>query len=679
MSEQGVPVGPRPDVVDEPDWQIGLDDAQRAAVEHDAGPLLVAAGAGTGKTRVLTARVARLLDAGVVPERILLLTFTRRAAASMTGRAAALAGAGTGTRVWGGTFHAIAHRVVAEHAQHLGLADVTVLDPGDVADLLDIMRAEHGLVGAERRLPTTQAIADIYSRAINTGTPARELMAEQFPWCLDVADEITDLLRAYGARKRERGLLDLDDLLLYWRALLADEDIGARLRARWDWVLVDEYQDVNQVQADIVHLLRPEGRGLTVVGDDAQAIYGFRGADAGRLLDVAEQFPDATLVRLERNFRSTQPVLDLANEVRPGDLRLRLVADRGTAGARPRLVTVTNADAEARAVATAVLEAHQEGRPLREQAVLMRTGSHSAQLEIELKVRNIPFLKFGGIGYLETAHVRDMLAAFRVTLNPTDEVSWFRLLTRHRAIGKAHARTLADLLASREQHSDEIVAAAPPSARTALTATLRCLDRARDERDVAEVVAHCREALTPLLRQHYPDWERRAADVERLAGAAAAQHDLSVFVAEQTLDPAPIASDWAKNPMLDEDYLTLSTVHSAKGLEWETVHLLRATDGSFPSDMALTSAAGLAEEARLFYVAVTRARDDLRVYLPTRLPTHPRSFTARMVLTKPSRFLTDAARAVMHDEQPISEPTPAAGRAPSQRRVAVPVVDHLFS
>lgn len=670
------------EAVDEPDWQLGLDDAQRAAVEHGSGPLLIAAGAGTGKTRVLTSRVARLLEAGVVPERILLLTFTRRAAASMTGRAAALAAAESGTRVWGGTFHAIAHRVVAEHAEHLGLTDVTVLDPGDVADLLDIMRAEHGLVGVERRLPTTQAIADIYSRTINTGTPARELMKEQFPWCLDVADEITELLRAYSARKRERGLLDLDDLLLYWRALLADDGIGARLRARWDWVLVDEYQDVNQVQADIVRLLRPDGGGLTVVGDDAQAIYGFRGAAAGRLMDVADQFPDATLVRLERNFRSTAQVLDLANEVRPGDLRLHLVADRGEGGSRPRLVTVTNADAEARAVAEAVLVEHGEGRPLREQAVLMRTGSHSAQLEIELKVRNIPFLKFGGIGYLETAHVRDMLAAFRVTLNPTDEVSWYRLLTRHRAIGKAHARTLAGLLAGGENHFDEVVAAAPATARTALAATLRYLGQARDQhqRDVAEVVANCREALTPLLRQHYPDWERRAIDVDRLAGAAAAQHDLSVFVAEQTLDPAPVASDWAKDPMLDEDYLTLSTVHSAKGLEWETVHLLRACDGSFPSDMALTGPAGLAEEARLFYVAVTRARDDLRVYTPARLPTHPRSFSARMVLTKPSRFLTAAARAVMHDEQPVGEPAPRGGRvAAGRRRVVVPAVDHLFS
>lgn len=680
MIEESVRPATHPVDVDEPDWQLGLDDAQRVAVEHGTGPLVVAAGAGTGKTRVLTSRVARLLDAGVVPERILLLTFTRRAAASMTGRAAALAGAGTGTRVWGGTFHAIAHRVVAEHAQHLGLADVTVLDPSDVVDLLDIMRAEHGLVGAERRLPTTRALADIYSRAVNTGTPARTVIDEQFPWCLDAADEVTDVLRAYAGRKRDRGLLDLDDVLLYWRALLADDDIGARLRARWDWVLVDEYQDVNQVQADIVRLLRPDGRGLTVVGDDAQAIYGFRGADAGRLLDVADRYPDATLVRLERNFRSTQPVLDLANQLRPGELRLHLVADRGATGARPILRTVGNADAEARAVATAVLEAHQDGQPLREQAVLMRSGSHSAQLEIELKVRNIPFLKFGGIGYLETAHVRDMLAAFRVTLNPIDEVSWFRLLTRHRAIGKVHARGLAGLLVAGESHSREIVAAAPPQARTALDATLRRLDLARDEPAVAVVVAHCREALTPLLRQHYPDWERRAVDVERLADAAAAQRDLSVFVAEQTLDPAPVASDWAKNPMLDEDYLTLSTVHSAKGLEWPTVHLLRATDGSFPSDMALTSTTGLAEEARLFYVAATRARDDLHIYLPTRLPTHPRSFAARMVRTKPSRFLTDAARAVMDEQQSVGDEIPVSGvRATGgERRVAVPNVDHLF-
>ena len=574
------------------DALAGLDPAQLEAVEHGDGPLVVAAGAGTGKTRVLTARVARLLEAGVVPERILLLTFTRRAASAMLSRAAVMCGdAQAAQRIAGGTFHAVAHRIVAEHAQHLGLADVTVIDPDDVIDLIDLLRAEHGLDGTEVRLPTTRTIADIASRAINTATPARAVIEAQFPWALEQADAIAGLLRHYRDRKRERGLLDLDDLLIALRALVADPDVGARLRARWDWVLVDEYQDVNQLQVDIVRGLSPDGRGLTVVGDDAQAIYAFRGASAGHLLEVIEAYPDATLVRLERNFRSTQPILDLANKVRPGELRLRLVADRPQPGARPTLVTCRNADDEARTIADRILAAHVDGTPLHSQAVLMRTGSHSAQLEVELKVRGIPFHKFGGIGYLETSHVRDLLASFRVVLNPADEVSWYRLLTRHRAIGKTSARGLAGILADGGvDRTADAVAAAPAKARTGLASTLSLLGAVDATTAVPELVEACRGAVDPLLRAHYPDWHRRVTEVDGIAQAAAQQSDLRTFVSEQAIDPMNVAGDWAKQPHLDEDWLTLSTIHSAKGLEWDTVHLLRANDGAMPSDMALTLA-----------------------------------------------------------------------------------------
>src|SRR4051794_14551615 len=339
-------------------WCNELDEDQLAAVEHGEGPLVILAGAGTGKTRTLTARVARLLDAGVAPERVLLLTFTRRAAASMTSRAAALCGdPAAGRRMWGGTFHAVAHRLIAEHAPQLGLAEVSVLDAGDVVDLLDLLREEHGLVGTRVRLPTSRALADVYTRAVNTGRPTREVMEDEFPWCLDHVEQINALFGDFVTRKRARGLLDFDDLLLTWRALLADPGVGARLRARWDWVLVDEYQDVNRAQVDIVRLLRPDGTGLTVVGDDAQAIYAFRGASSAHLYELHSALPDSTLVRLQRNFRSTQPVLDLANVIRPGEgeTALRLRADRGEAGVRPRLVTCANADDEARGVADAVL------------------------------------------------------------------------------------------------------------------------------------------------------------------------------------------------------------------------------------------------------------------------------------------------------------------------------------
>lgn len=657
-----------------------LDDAQRQAVEHGDGPLVIAAGAGTGKTRVLTARVARLIDGGVQPERVLLLTFTRRAASAMTSRAAALVGdTSLAQRIAGGTFHAVGHRVVAEHAQHLGLADVTVIAPDDVVDLLDLLRSEHRLDGIDRRMPTTKAMADIASRAINTERPARDVIKEQFPWALDHADQIMSLLRAYARRKRDRGLLDLDDVLVAWRALVRDPDVGARLRRRWDWVLVDEYQDVNRVQVDIVHGLRPDGTGLTVVGDDAQAIYGFRGAGAGQLLEMVEMYPDAQVVKLERNFRSTQPILDLANAARPEDLPIHLIADRTAPGPRPALVTCENADAEARTIADRILAAHTEGMPLREQAVLMRTGAHSTLLEIELKVRNIPFVKFGGIGYLETAHVRDLIAAFRVVLNPADEVAWYRLLTKHKAIGKITARRLAGVLADGGlEVALDVVDAAPVTARTGLTATLSRLATVVADDDPVQVVEACHGAIGPLLRHHYPDWQRRVTDVAAIAEAAARQPDLRSFVAEQAVEPINVAGDWAKDPYLDEDWVTLSTIHSAKGLEWNAVHVMRACDGAIPSDMALTSQAGLDEERRLFYVALTRARDTLDVYAPATLPSHPTAFTARHVQAKPSRFLTREAVGVM-DAVDTRIPRESPVKAKSSPRVRVDELDSLFA
>ncbi len=658
-----------------------LDEAQRRAVEHGDGPLVVATGAGTGKTRVLTSRVARLIDAGVPPERILLLTFTRRAAAAMTSRAAAMVGdTALAQRIAGGTFHSVAHRVVAEYSQHLGLADVTVLAPDDIVDLIDLLRSEHGLDGTDRRMPTSRAIADIASRAVSLERPGREVISEQFPWALGHVDPIMALLRAYAQRKRSRGLLDLDDLLVAWRSLVRDPDVGARLRARWDWVLVDEYQDVNRVQADIVQELCPDGRGLTVVGDDAQAIYGFRGAGAGQLQEVLDRLPHADLIRLERNFRSTQPILDLANATRPEEFPIRLFADRAAPAARPELVRCENADDEARAVADRILAAHADGVPLREQAVLMRTGSHSALLEIELTVRDVPFKKFGGIGYLETAHVRDLLAAFRVVLNPHDEIAWYRLLTRHRGLGKVSARRLAGVLADQGiAAGPEAIAAAPATARVGLATTLSLLGVVDGDSPVSELVEACHDAVSTLLEQHYPDWQRRASDVTAVAEAAGRRSDLRSFVGEQAIDPVTASGDWAGQPHLDEDWVTLSTIHSAKGLEWSAVHLLRATDGAIPSDMALTSRAGLEEERRLFYVGLTRARDTLSVYAPDTLPTHPTAFTARHVQAKPSRFLTSAALACLDVVGTRVQAPLAAAAAPPSPRVRLDGLDALFA
>ncbi|WP_375502612.1 ATP-dependent helicase [uncultured Jatrophihabitans sp.] len=662
-------------------WSEGLDESQLEAVTHGAGPLVVMAGAGTGKTRMLTARVARLLESRVPPERVMLLTFTRRAAAAMTSRAAAMCGdSRIGQRVWGGTFHAVAHRVVTEYAGVLGLSAVTLLDPEDVIALMDLLRAEHGLTGTGTRFPSSAKLAELFSRAVNTQRPAREVIGEEMPDFVHQSDEIIGLFRAFMARKRQQGLLDFDDLLLCWAQLLADPVIGAKLRRRWDWVLVDEYQDVNRAQVEIVTGLRPDGSGLTVVGDDAQAIYSFRGASGAHLGDVLDRHPEATLVRLQRNFRSVQPVLDLANVIRPGygDSRLQLTADRASVRVgKPLLVHCEDADTEARMIADAVLDSQQNGLPLKEQAVLMRAGSHGRALEVELAVRNVPYVKYGGIRFVDTAHVRDLIAALRVVTNPRDELSWYRLLCLHRNLGRAYSRALTPMLLTADPDTNAVLASSPDKARTALAATLAHLATARSTEVAADRAAACLSAVRPLVRAHYTDWQARVEDVDRIAEAAGAHADLAAFIAELTLDPGSSSADYAKAPHKDEDYLTLSTVHSAKGLEWSSVHLIHAVDGAFPSDMAVSDDHGIEEEQRVFYVAITRARDTLSIYTPARLPVDWNGYRARQIHVKGSRFLTDEALETLDIQEQAAVLTAAAVDT-GNARVSIPTLDHLF-
>src|SRR5215469_6866366 len=413
----------------------GLDTDQRQAATHPQGPLLVLAGAGTGKTRTLVARAAWLCGQGIEPSRILLLTFTRRAADDMLARAfhgvtraADASAAGGRSKIMGGTFHSIAHRVIRQHAESFSLPpQFSVVDPGDVVDLLDVLRGDHGLVGTERRAPRAATCADIYTRCVNTKQPVTEVIAAGFSWCTDFAGQLGDLFRGYVAHKRAHGLVDFDDLLLLWRAALADPAAGPALRGMFDAVLVDEYQDVNAVQADIVRLLRPDGRGLTCVGDDAQAIYAFRGADPGHLRALAGAYPGLSVVRLVRNYRSRDSVLRLANAVRPQSegLELELTGLRGP-GPSPQLVRCHDEATQAREITARVLDAHESGRALRDQAVLVRAAHHSDVLEIELSARGIPFVKYGGLRFTEAAHVKDFLAAARVVTNPADDLGWFR-------------------------------------------------------------------------------------------------------------------------------------------------------------------------------------------------------------------------------------------------------------
>jgi DNA helicase II / ATP-dependent DNA helicase PcrA len=654
----------------------GLNEQQRRAVTHEGGPLLVLAGAGTGKTRTLVARAAWLRDGlGLRPSRILLLTFTRRAASDMLARAAAeglgksgtAAAAGNGSvsgpeRIYGGTFHAIAHKIIRQHAESFSLPpQFTILDQADTTEVLDVLRPDHGLAEVGQRAPRAATCADIYTRCVNTGRPVSEVVTACFPWCIPFTGQLADLFRAYTARKRDRHLVDFDDLLLLWQAALADPGAGPVLRGMFDAILVDEYQDVNAVQASIVRLLQPDGKQLTCVGDDAQAIYGFRGADPAHLRQLAADYPGLDIVRLDRNYRSRQGVLDLANLIRPSapGLDLTLTGDRGP-GAPPLLVRCHDEATQAREICARILESVEDGAALRDQAVLVRTGHHSDILEIELSARKIPYVKFGGLRFTDTAHVRDFLAVARILANPADDLAWFRLLRLHDGIGSGHARRVLAIVASGQELPPgdwpQAAEAVPARARRALTATLGQLAAAASDPAAAQVEAIV-TILDPLIRARYADAVARLADLRRLADAAAGQPSLHDALAELTLDPPVSASDLAGPPRLDEDYLTISTIHAAKGLEWPIVHVPHLVDGALPSDMALGDPGGLAEEHRLFYVALTRARDHLYLYAPMRLHIHRRGRDDRHGYGQLTRFLHRDALAAC-DNTAATPPAP---------------------
>src|SRR3954470_9299071 len=618
-------------------WLDELNPEQRAAATHAGGPLLILAGAGTGKTTTLCSRVAWLVSEGVPSERILLLTFTRRAAREMLQRARALVPGSA--RVLGGTFHSVAHRLVRRHAAALGLpGGFGVLDAGDAADVLDLLREEHGHAAARTRFPRKGTLLDVYSRTVNAQLPLSGVLAEHFPWCEEQREEISALFRAYTARKRALGVIDLDDLLLLWRALARDEVIGPRLAAAFDHVLIDEYQDVNGLQVDLARALGSFGVSVTAVGDDFQAIYGFRSASAAHILDFPSHFPGTTVVKLERNYRSTQPLLDAANALAAQAARAfrkRLVADR-PGGVRPRVIHVRDESAQAEEVCTRVLEAREQGSELRAQAVLMRTSHDSDLLELELHRRRIPFVKYGGLRYLEAAHVKDFLALLRLADNTADDVAWFRVLQLVEGVGPVSARRAIAAMAGDGPAREAV----PAAARAGVDALLAALAAARDEPRPGPRAEGLRDVLAPLVKARYPDGPLRVQDLDQLVAAAHQATDPRHFVAELVLDPPQSSADLAQPPHLDEDYLTISTIHSAKGLEWDSVHVLAVYDGNFPACMSAGTSEQIDEERRLLYVGMNRARRQLTLYVPVRYHHRPTGRDDAYGYGKPSRFLT---------------------------------------
>jgi DNA helicase-2/ATP-dependent DNA helicase PcrA len=671
----------------EPGWLERLNPDQRAAATHPDGPLLILAGAGTGKTMTLCARVAWLVAEGATPERIMLLTFTRRAAREMLQRTRALVPLPSGSQgVLGGTFHSVAHRFVRLHASALGLAPgFGVLDAADAADLIDLIREEQGHAQAKRRFPKKGTSLDIYSRTVNAQQPLSAVVTQSFPWCEEHIEALGVLFKAYGARKRTLGVLDLDDLLLYWRALVVDDVAGPTIEDAFDHLLIDEYQDVNGLQVEIVRALRRRRRAVTAVGDDFQAIYGWRAASAEHILQFPRDFPDAKVVTLERNYRSTQPVLDAANALAAQASRAfpkRLHTERAD-GRAPELVFCRDESAQAAEVCDRVMEAREQGMDLRDQAVLSRTSHDTGLLELELTRRRIPFVKYGGLRYLEAAHVKDLIALLRLADNPADEISWFRVLQLLEGVGPATARRVLDQLVA-AGYSGWINAW--PTARAQLPAAVRetadplaaALHETRDEPHAGVRAQRLRDALAPLIEARYPDGPIRLADLEQLV-AAAREHrgELRHFVGDLVLDPPQSSADLAGPPHLDEDYLVLSTIHSAKGLEWHAVHVIALYDGNVPADMSAGSTESIDEERRLLYVAMTRARRALHLYVPVRYYHRRNGSGDAHGYSKPSRFLTEEVQQLCRVSRPSEQLGQLHAAPGADRRIAVSV-DSLF-
>jgi DNA helicase II / ATP-dependent DNA helicase PcrA len=636
-----------------------LNPQQRRAVEHGVRqdktvgpPLLVIAGAGSGKTNTLAHRVAHLIVNGADPGRILLMTFSRRAAAEMTRRVSRIAGKiGNGSSIntlaWAGTFHAVGARLLREYAERIGLDPTfTIHDREDSADLMNLVRHEQGFSKTERRFPAKGTCVAIYSRCVNAEVPLEQVLDRSFPWCASWTKELKQLFAAYVEAKQAQNVLDYDDLLLYWAQMMSDAALAQDVGGRFDHVLVDEYQDTNRLQSSILLGLKPSGTGLTVVGDDAQSIYSFRAATVRNILDFPNQFsPRAEVVTLDRNYRSTQPILAAANGV-IGLAKERFTKNLWTerlSSRKPQLVTVQDDANQARYVVEQVLANREQGMLLKQQAVLFRASSHSNALELELTRRNIPFVKFGGLKFLDTAHVKDILAVLRFVENPRDRVAGFRLLNLLPGVGPASAKRVLDAVA----HAVDPIGAlydlpAPARAGADWAAFVETIGNLRKAAWPADVEV-ARLWYDPHLERIHEDAEVRRPDLIQLEQIASGYSSRERFLTELTLDPPDATSDQAGVPLLDEDYLILSTIHSAKGQEWKSVFVLNVVDGCIPSDLGTGTTEELEEERRLLYVAMTRAKDDLHLTLPQRFFVHGQCVSGdRHLYASRTRFIPDA-------------------------------------
>jgi DNA helicase-2/ATP-dependent DNA helicase PcrA len=622
------------------DYRKELNDAQFAAATTVEGPCLVIAGAGTGKTRTLVYRVARLIDIGVDPRTILLLTFTRRAAEEMLRRASLLTD-NRCDKVAGGTFHSFANTVLRHYGRKIDLEpSFSIMDRPDSEDLIQMVRAELGLNTKEKRFPRKQTVGEIYSMALNKQCTISELVERDYPHLYDFLEDLLRLYERYVEYKKTRGLLDYDDLLIKLKELLAaDEATRQRMSETYRFIMVDEYQDTNRLQADIVRLLAAAHDNVMVVGDDAQSIYSFRGANFRNIMDFPKDFPGAKMISLEENYRSTQPILDLTNEIisRASEKYEKHLFTNKKDGDAPLLVQAESEQMQSRFVCQRVLELREEGVPLWDIAILFRSSFHSFDLEMELTRHNIPFVKRGGFQFMETTHIKDLLAHLRVLANPLDAISWGRVLSLLEGVGPQACQKITRWIMDSSSPISRLRSfEAKGKIALGLKTLAQVMEAALEPERPAESAQYLMQYYGPILKKNHPeDYPKRMRDLEHFLGMTERYRSLERLITDMALEPPNDSVDSVLAVDPDEGPLVLSTIHSAKGLEWHSVFIIWALEGRFPSYYNINTPEELEEERRLLYVAATRAKENLYISYPIKI------FDRGMgtVLSRPSQFL----------------------------------------
>lgn len=618
-------------------YKQDLNPAQLCAVTTKEGPVLVIAGAGSGKTKTLTYRVARLIEDGVNPENILLLTFTKKAAAEMLNRATLVLD-NRCEKVAGGTFHSFANIILRKYSKLLKLKNnFTIMDKTDCEDIINHITGKL-YPKKEKRFPKKNTILEIYSKSVNKETPTKQIIEEEFPQFAHCEDKIIEIHKAYVGYKRENSVLDYDDLLLYIKLLLENnEQLRKNLSNQYKYIMVDEYQDTNTLQADVIKLLASEHNNIMAVGDDAQSIYSFRGANYRNILDFPKLFENTKIIKLEQNYRSTQNILKLTNTIiaKAKEKYAKTLFSNIQSPQKPALICAKNTQMEADFICQRILELLDEDINLSDICVLTRNARMSYSLEIELSKRAIPYQKFGGPKFMETAHIKDIVAHLRVIINPDDIISYNRILLLLKGVGAATVNNIMPIIKGQINPDIKLLPANKSSSIIPLLTTLEKIRSKLPTKKPSEIVSEIVEYYRPILKDKYDDFSKREKDLDHFEYLSTQYSNLEDFISDLALEPPDASVEGMYKNNSDDEALTISTIHSAKGLEWDSVFIIGAVDGRFPSAYSFNSEEEMDEELRLMYVATTRAKNNLYITYPVDMY----DYSMNMILSKPSRFL----------------------------------------